>query len=122
MSPKEIHLDFEEALANGFSVVFPSAAILRDFFHFIQANVKKLLQLGLKSNIKSVVADLNTLWYKPTKREFDANLDSFLDKWDKETMGYTPYFRSTWVTRFTPREWASCVRSIASRSGSLYLI
>lgn len=119
MSPKEIHLDFEEALANGFSAVFPSAAILRDFFHFIQANVKKLNQLRLpRTEISAVVADLNALWYKPTKREFDANLVAFLDKWDEATQGYTPYFRSTWLTRFTPREWASCARSSDSRSGS----
>lgn len=35
MSPKGVLLDFEEALSEGFVKVFPSAAVLADFFHFV---------------------------------------------------------------------------------------
>lgn len=35
MSPKGVLLDFEEALADGFVKVFPDAAVLADFFHFV---------------------------------------------------------------------------------------
>lgn len=35
-------LDFKEALAQGFEHIFPEATVLNDFFHFMQANVRKI--------------------------------------------------------------------------------
>lgn len=49
MSPRGVLLDFEEALSQGFVKVFPEASVLADFFHMVQANVKKIGQLGFKS-------------------------------------------------------------------------
>jgi hypothetical protein len=34
MHPNAAYLDFEDALSDGFTKVFPSATIMRDFFHF----------------------------------------------------------------------------------------
>jgi hypothetical protein len=53
-----VYLDFEEALADGFTKVFPNTSVMRDFFHFMQANVKKVLQLGMKPYMSDVVAGL----------------------------------------------------------------
>jgi hypothetical protein len=78
MRPKYCLLDFEKALAEGFRKAVPDALVLHDFFHFIQANVKKVGQLGMKSDVSDIVADLNTLWYKPTKEEFDVCLTEFI--------------------------------------------
>jgi hypothetical protein len=121
MHPKEIHLDFEVALAAGFSNIFPYVSIMQDFFHFMQANVKKLGQLGMTGDVNDVVEDLRALWYKPTKIEFNTNLEEFLSKWDRLSQGYTPYFRTTWVKRFSPQEWASCARSSDARSGIIFV-
>jgi hypothetical protein len=117
MRPEEIHLDFEESLSQGFSGVFPSTTVMKDFFHFVQANVKKAQKLNMKPLLRDLARDLNTLWYQPTKLDFDAYLNQFLDKWDKQSMYYTSYFRSNWLNRFSPREWASCARPDNSRSG-----
>lgn len=35
MSPEGVVLDFEEALSQGFTNVFPGASVLCDFFHFV---------------------------------------------------------------------------------------
>jgi hypothetical protein len=74
---------------------FPDAAIMTDFFHLIQANVRKAGQLGLKSYAHDIVVGLNVLWDKATKNEFDTNLNEFLDEWDRRAPQYSAYFRST---------------------------
>jgi hypothetical protein len=117
MSPKEVHLDFEEALSAGFVRVFPNATPMKDFFYFIQANVKKAGQLGMATHRSKIVVRLNTLWYKPTKAEFDTCLKEFLGEWDKKAPQYTAYFCFTWLDRFVPNEWASYARPSNSRSG-----
>jgi hypothetical protein len=94
MHPRKIHLDFEVALALSFLNVFFYVSIMQDFFHFMQANVK-LRQLGMVGDVKEIVADLNILWFKPTKIEFYTNLEEFLHKWDRLSQGYTLYFRAT---------------------------
>lgn len=92
MHPDEFHLDFEKPLSQALSATFPSATILKDFFHFIQANVKKAKGLNMKPLMRNLVKDLNTLWYQPTKANFDTYLNEFLGKWERLTMYYTTYF------------------------------
>jgi transposase-like protein len=117
MFPQQVHLDFEEALSAGFLKVFPEATLMKDFFHFIQANVRKAGQLGLKSVAKEISDGLNVLWAKPTKEEFDSHLDEFLGKWDKRAPQYSGYFRSTWIQNHPPKDWASYARPSDARSG-----
>jgi hypothetical protein len=117
VAPKEIHVDFERALANGLTHVFPTATVLKDFFHFIQANVKRIGQDGLKSQAHNLVVDLNELWEQPTEAEFHGYLKVFLDKWQNIQPNYAKYFSSTWIKQFNPSEWASCARPSNSRSG-----
>jgi transposase-like protein len=118
IEPQGVYLDFEEALADGFTKVFPNASVRRDLFHFVQANVKKVGQLGMKSDSHEIVVALNLLWHKATKAEFDAYLNEFLDEWDRRAPQYTSYFRSTWLNRYTPAEWASYARPSNARSGN----
>jgi hypothetical protein len=41
MNPKGVLLDFEEALGAAVRLVFPEAMVLRDYFHFKQAQVRQ---------------------------------------------------------------------------------
>lgn len=50
MSPKGVLLDFEEALAEGFVKVFPDAAVLADFFHFVSYHSNSFLFFFLTQN------------------------------------------------------------------------
>jgi hypothetical protein len=121
MSPKAVLLDFEEALSEGFIKVFLNAAIQRDMFHFVQANVKQAGQLGLKTNVKEIVVDVNILWYASTKQEFDREVAQFLDKCDKREPSYSTYFRTNWLNRFPPETWASFGRPSDALSGCFRL-
>ncbi len=56
LEPREILVDFELASINAFKKSFPSAAIKGCFFHFAQANWRKIQELGLASVYKSDVA------------------------------------------------------------------
>jgi hypothetical protein len=46
MSPEAVLADFEEALTKGFTNVFPWPVVYNDFFHFMNANTKRLGQMG----------------------------------------------------------------------------
>jgi hypothetical protein len=97
MSPLGVLLDFEKALVQGFENVFPEAAVLNDFFHCMQANVRKIGQLGFKNRASAVVAGVNHLWHARTKVEFDKAVVSFLTKWDDVVSAYTTYFHRNWL-------------------------
>jgi hypothetical protein len=97
MLPKAVYLDFEQALADGFVKVFPGATPMKDFFHFIQANVRKVKgELKLEKDERMVIRDaLRILWHKPTKAEFDTCLQVLLNGWDRRIPQYSAYFRLT---------------------------
>jgi hypothetical protein len=40
------------------------------------------------------------------KEDFDARLDVFLDKWNRQTPAYTDYFRRVWIEQYLPYMWA----------------
>jgi hypothetical protein len=80
MQPTEIYLNFEKALSNVFTNIFSSTTVTCDLFHFIQANVRKIDKLGYGSKVIDLVKDLNMLWEKPDKKEFNAYLVGFLDR------------------------------------------
>lgn len=117
--PKAVYLDFEEVLSDGFQKIFPSATIRRDFFHLVQANVKKIGQLGLKSMASEVVADINTLWGKLLKESFDVYLETFLHKWDRIAPQYSKYFQNTWFQHHSLKDWAFYTWLSDARSGIL---
>jgi hypothetical protein len=95
MAPKRVVLDFEEALSQVFVDVFLTATVTRDFFHFVQANVKRVGQLGLKAEAKAVVSDLNLLWYANDKHVFDSRLHEL---W-KSGSAPCPNMQLTWSAR-----------------------
>jgi hypothetical protein len=80
VNPKYIILDFEQALSDRFIGVFPNAIIARDYFHFVQTNVKYLGELGMKGVATEVSDNFRVLWYKLTKEEFDIFIIKFLAK------------------------------------------
>lgn len=104
MKPKFCLLDFEEALAKTLCKTIPDVLIFHDFFHFIQANVKKAGQLGMKLDVSNIIFDLNVLWYKSTKKEFDVCLTEFICWWDIKAPQYTVYFCLTWLDLHSPKK------------------
>jgi hypothetical protein len=72
----------------------------------MQANIKHIEQLGLKSVTKEIVEGLQDLWYAPTKEKFDMILVAFFDTWDKREPTYTSYFQNNWVQHHLPERWA----------------
>jgi hypothetical protein len=59
MAPKAALMDFKEALVQGFEHIFPEASVLGDFFHFVQANVRRIGELGFKNLVSEVVVGVN---------------------------------------------------------------
>ena len=115
-------IDFEEATASAFNVVFPDCTIMRDYFHLKQANMKKFHKIGLSHLRKEIRHDISVIWNADTKEEFDARLDMFLDKWNERVPAYTDYFRRVWMGQHQPHAWASFVRGKDAPSGLLFVI
>lgn len=61
---------------------------------------------------------VQSLWYAPTKPEFDAAVTKFLTEWDERVPAYATYFRRNWLERFHPETWASYARADDAPSGS----
>jgi transposase-like protein len=114
-------LDFEEALASAFTAVFPNCTIMRDYFHFKQANLRKLQKIGLSHLRSEVAADLSVIWNADTKKEFDTLLDEFLNKWDRRAPSYTDYFRRVFVGQHPSHTWAAFGRGKDAPSGMCYI-
>jgi hypothetical protein len=121
MRPTKVYMDFEKALSDSFTNVFPLATIARDRFHFIQANVRKMSKLGYGPSVSDLVKDLNVLWEKPSKEDFDTYLLEFLDKWNTIS-SYCGYFRSTWLELHPSKDWAKYRRRPGARSGMQFLL
>lgn len=79
--------------------------------------MKKIGQLGFKLVSKDVVVGIQSLWYAPTKAEFDAVVTKFSAEWDKRVPAYPTYFRRNWLDRFHPEMWASYARADDAPSG-----
>jgi hypothetical protein len=116
------HLDFKNALAEGFLRVFPKATICGDFFHLMQANVKKICQLHLQVIKTCLVNGVRELFYAPTKREFDITLENFLKDMDECAPAYAAYFCHTWLDHHPPEKWASFARPVRAPRGIFLLL
>jgi hypothetical protein len=110
-------LDFEDALSEGFVRVFPTAIICGDFFHLMQANVKKVRQLHLQAMEKDVVNGVRELFYAASKSEFDGAVANFMSAMDARAPTYASYFRRTWLTHYEPERWASFARPPTAPTG-----
>jgi hypothetical protein len=97
MTPEAVLADFEEVLTKGFINVFPWTVVYNDYFHFMQVNVRRLGQMGLQSKAEDVMVGLYSLWYAPSKKEFNTALVLFLAEWDRHIPTYTTYFRRNWL-------------------------
>lgn len=107
MNPRGALMDFEIALSNGVTSVFPSCSIWRDFFHFQQANVKQLKKLGITTpGIKEISRQTSEIWKADQENSFIKLTESFIDNNEETMPEYINYFVSTWLERFPPRTWA----------------
>jgi len=75
-------------------------------------------KLGYGSSVGDLVKDLNALWEKLNKGEFDTYLLEFLNKWNARMPSYCSYFRSTWLELHPPKDWTKHERRSSARSGN----
>lgn len=121
MAPTGVLLDFEEALAKGFTNIFPGTTPFGDFFHFIQANLNHAGQLGLKLITKDIDQRLRELWHASTKEEFDVLAKDYVNYLYRHAPNYANYFRKNWLERYPPEKWASFGRPSDAPAGTLAL-
>jgi hypothetical protein len=57
--------------------------------------------------VEKVVSGLQSLWYAPTKREFESAREKFLAECYKHVPAYVFYFESNWLEHFHCETWAS---------------
>jgi hypothetical protein len=69
---------------------------------------------------EEISKDCDKLWVASTKQDFDKQVTTFIHKWDKEMSSYSAYFRTNWLNRFPPEEWASFGRPSDAPSGVLF--
>lgn len=84
--------------------------------------MKEIQKLGFKKRSKDVVKGVQSLWYAPTKEEFDNAVVTFLAQWDSEIPAYATYFRRNWLDRYHPEKWASYARADNAPSGIVCLL
>lgn len=121
MDPTGCLMDFEEALGSAWEDVFPNCSIMRDLFHFQQANRRKMIKIGqdaLKGELKK---DIQVLWYADTKPQLDNHLKEFLAKWDDQSPEFSSYFRRVWMGQHPPHTWASYSRPKDAPSGLFFV-
>jgi hypothetical protein len=119
MEPLCVHMDFERALGNAWSKVFPNAPVFRDHFHFNHALVHFCQAHGLKDYAQEFSQDGNVLWYASSKADFDMSLRVFMEKWSAKQPRLATYFRDVYLNSYPPEEWASFGRPSNALPGML---
>lgn len=112
-------MDFEEALSNAWLEVFPESSILRDLFHFMQANKRKVKEFKLKHYKEDIKVGLQRIWHADSKPEFDLRQDEFLHKWTELAPEFADYYERVWMKLYPSTEWASYARPADAPSGTL---
>ena len=130
LAPQVLMLDFEQALRSSLSSTFPSALVDGCHFHFCQAVLRNLYNLGYKTQYETVTTDPATgfkehslvhTWVRrlmmlamvpvsDVPDAFAAIADSIPDTLDLDS--FLGYFERTWVSgvsgrraRFPPETW-----------------
>lgn len=106
MNPIKVSSDFENALRNATRSCFPNATYCGDLFHFLQANIKRMKNLGGNEFVKELVSDLKILQDSPTAVEFQAHQAIFIKNWTYKFAPYAHYFTETWTKLHPPACWA----------------
>ena len=119
-SPTRLCIDFERRLINACNQEFRNVAITQGcFFHFTQANIKKIGSLKLKGefkknpDFKNMILLLFACAYLPNDKianEVDNILLQLTLVTDKNkklaTLAYMRYFRRTWLKSYPPSLWS----------------
>jgi hypothetical protein len=109
LNPKFILCDYEVALREAPTRVWPSVLVFGDSFHFIQCNVK-WMKSQRSDLVKDLVINLRILWASPSYEQFVENVNAFTEKWASTNPSYVAYFRKTWMVAYKPVSWAYCGR------------
>ena len=118
--PNKICTDFERGLINAHQQEFQNIAIIQGcFFHFTQANIKKIGHLKLKGefknnkDFKNMILLLFACAYLP-KNKINNEIDNILlqltlitrNNKRLATLAYIRYFRRTWLKLYPPHLWS----------------
>ena len=118
--PDKICTDFERGLINSYRIQFNNAATIQGcFFHFTQANIKKIgrlkLRVEFKNNpdFKNMILLLFACAYLPPQlipREIDTILLQLTVVTSKNkklaNLAFIRYFRRTWLKAYPPSLWS----------------
>lgn len=124
-NPVAFVTDFDLALQKGLNLVVPTASLHGDYFHFMQANIRRRQQ-GRQRNeadkaLATLVPMLRILWNSPDALQFRQNLDSFLRYWSVTDTDYANYFYHQWCEVQMPHSWAAFGRLKSAPSGDQML-
>ena len=104
LTPREVIVDFEKASINAFKAVFPSVSVKGCFFHFSQANWRKIQDLGLSSiyrdeeTVRTTIKSFVSLALIPMM-DMDIGFEKLLENLDERLEPFVHYFEDTWMGR-----------------------
>ena len=129
-SPDQVHVDFEQAPIKSLQSISNALIICACFFHFFQANIKKIGQLGLKmeymlnNQFRIHVTMLILCAFLPHHQilhQAQIQLQKILDLAPRGKKliitTFVNYFRNTWLKRYRPELW--CVFLNINRTSNL---
>lgn len=106
--PTVVFGDFDIALENAVTAVWPTTLVCGDYFHFLQANWRwyKRASTGEDAGRRLLLPMLQILYHSPTTTIFQRNLHAFGRYWLYSNAYYARYFTSTWLRTQPPVKWA----------------
>jgi len=81
--------------------VFPSADLVGDSFHFLNACCKKMRSMGQSEDVSNLMFTLRVLWVSPSSMDFEVNLADFKTHWQQSPSILT----CVWINTYNPVTW-----------------
>jgi len=111
-SPGCIHCDFEIGLINAIKEQFTEIKVVGCYFHFKQALLKKMKEIGIPAEERSlamkegVLDVLTVIPHEEIETKGIAYVKSKIPKTNnKKWEQFWKYFKSTWLTRYNKEDW-----------------
>src|SRR5690554_5912444 len=92
--------DFEEAIRNACTKVFPRGLYYGDSFHFFKDNRKWMLKNQGYQHLDELIPQLRILWASDSMPTFRINKGIFVKHWINTYSLFANYFTKVWLSRF----------------------
>lgn len=124
LSPSVLSADFERAIREAIALVWPDATFEGCGFHWMQAQVAKMKELGIRGeNLRGLIALVRSLSRSDTLLDLCTNEEALLRKLvslhGSPFREYTKYIETNWLgsptkpARVSPKEeWVMCYRRV----------